>query len=156
MENFITFKTNICDLMRIFFLDLLLLQEGKIFQLSSMLKLPHVGNKLKGRILLLKPYLEDHSSRLQMIILGIIKMLFIIAFFEYTFVELCNKLFKKYIFFLTSIMIHSFFWWPFPWADFFFVYLCLLGLGELAFATLFSGLCGSLFLALPKLRIVCI
>jgi len=121
-----------------------------------MLKLPHVGNKLKGRILLLKPCLENHFSHLQMIILTIIKMLFIITLSKYTFVKLNSKLFEETFFPLTSIPIRWFFWWPFPLAAFFVVCLCLFSLGELAFATLFSALCGSLFLALLGLWLVCI
>jgi hypothetical protein len=85
--------------MNIFLLDLLFLEKGKIVQLSSMLKLPHMGNKLKGRILLLKPYLKDHSSRLLMTILKIINMLLIISLSKYTFVELSSRLFDEKNFF---------------------------------------------------------
>jgi len=140
--------------MRIFLLDLLLLEGGKIFQLNSMFKLPHMCNKLKGRILLLKPCLEDHFSRLQMIILRVIKMFLISSFSKYTFVKLNNRLFKETISFLGSIVRHWVFWWPFPWAIFFLVYFCLLGLSGLASATFFFTLCASLFLASPRLCLV--
>jgi hypothetical protein len=141
--------------MRIFLLNLLF-EEGKIIQLSSMLKLLHMGNKLKGMILLLKPYLEDHSSCLLMIILRIIKMLLIISLSEYTLVELNSRLFDEKISFLGSFVICWFFWWPFPWVVSFLVCLCLFWLGELAFATFFFLLCGNLFLVLPRLHLVCI
>jgi hypothetical protein len=117
--------------MRILLLVLLLLQEGKIFQLSLMFKQLHVGNKLKSRILFLKPCLEDHFSHLQMIIFRIIKMFLIITFLKYTFVELNSKLFEETIFFLTSIMIRWVFWWFFSWDVFFLVCLCLFGLSTI-------------------------
>jgi hypothetical protein len=63
-----------------------------------MFKLLTWATNIKGRILLLKPCLEDHFSSLQMIILRVIKMLLISSLSEYMFVKLKSKLFEETIF----------------------------------------------------------
>lgn len=107
-----------------------------------MFKLSFMDNNLKEGILLLNFFLEDHFSHIQSIILNIMKSLFIMFLFEYTFIEQSNKLFEEK-------KTHRF-----PSDVFVFVValslgyfsclvgLCLLSFGKLASTTLFSALYG--------------
>jgi hypothetical protein len=143
--------------LRILLLHLLLLEEGNTFQLSLMFKLSFMDNDLKEGMFLLKSFLEDHFSHIQSIIRKIMKMLLTISLFEYTFVEQNNKLFEKKKNLSSFLVMFLFLRWPFPWATFLcLVGLCLLSLGKLAHATLFSTLYGNLYSALHGLHCVCL